>query len=201
MVQRSITSAFIPFLNNPDPHNLENSMMNAEQFAAAQKANIEALFSLSGKAFEGAEKQVAKQAMAEASEAASNLTQAKDVNALLAMQASMLQPAAEKAAAYGRHIYDIASSTSADISKAAESKIAELQKNGLAMADTIVKNAPAGTENAVALVKSAIASANSAYESMNKYAKQAAVAAEASMQAVTESAVKATQGASKTKRG
>jgi phasin family protein len=182
-------------------------MMNAEQFAAAQKANIEALFSLGGKAFEGAEKllelniQVAKQAMAEASEAASNLTQAKDVNALLAMQASMLQPAAEKAAAYGRHIYDIASSTSADISKAAESKIAELQKNGLAMADTIVKNAPAGTENAVALVKSAIATANSAYESMNKYAKQAAVAAEASMQAVTESAVKATQGASKTKRG
>jgi phasin family protein len=181
-------------------------MMNAEQFAAAQKANIEALFSLSGKAFEGAEKflelnmQVAKQAMAEASEAASNLAQAKDVNAVIAMQTSMMQPAAEKAAAYGRHIYDIASSTSADISKAAEGKMAELQKNGLAMVDTMVKNAPAGTENAVALVKSAVAAANSAYESANKAIKQTASAVEANMQAVTETAVKATQCASKTKR-
>ncbi len=66
--------------------------------------------------------------------------------------------------------------------------------------DTAVKNAPAGTENAVALVKSAVAAANNAYESVHKAAKQAADVAEANFQAVTTTAVKATQGATKSKR-
>ena len=40
-----------------------------------------------------------------------------------------LQPSAEKAAAYGRHLYDIASSTSSEVSKLAESQIADAQKS------------------------------------------------------------------------
>ena len=59
---------------------------------------------------------------------------------------------------------------------------------------------PAGTENVVALVKSAVAAANNAYESVHKAAKQAADVAEANFQAVTTTAVKATQAAGKTKR-
>ena len=65
----------------------------------------------------------------------------------------------------------------------------------MAVVDTAVKNAPAGTENAVALVKSAVAAANNAYESVHKAAKQAAEVAEANFQAVTTTAVKATQAA------
>ena len=63
-----------------------------------------------------------------------------------------------------------------------------------------MKNAPAGSENAVALVKSAMAAANNAYESVSKAAKQAADVAEANFTAVTNTAMKATQAASKTKR-
>ena len=55
----------------------------------------------------------------------------------------------------------------------------------MAVVDTAVKNAPAGTENAVALVKSAVAAANNAYESVQKAAKQAADVAEANFQAMT----------------
>ena len=67
----------------------------------------------------------------------------------------------------------------------------------MAVVDTAVKNAPAGTENAVALVKSAVAAANNAFESVQKAAKQATEVAEANFQAVTSTAVKASQAAAK----
>ena len=46
----------------------------------------------------------------------------KDAQELLALQAGLLQPAAEKAAAYSRHLYDIAASTNADLTKMVESQ-------------------------------------------------------------------------------
>lgn len=174
-------------------------MMTAEQLVAAHKANVETLFGLTQKAFEGVEKlvelnlQVAKASLAEAAEHAQATLSVKDAQELLALQASLLQPSAEKAAAYSRHVYDIASSTNAEVSKIAEAQIAEAQKKFMAVVDNAVKNAPAGTENAVALVKSAVAAANNAFESVHKAAKQAAEVAEANIQAVTSSAVKAAQ--------
>jgi phasin family protein len=176
-------------------------MLTAEQLIAAQKANLEALFGLTNKAFEGVEKlvelnlQVAKTALEEASETAKSALSVKDAQELLALQAGLLQPAAEKAAAYGRHLYDIATSTNAEVSKLAESQISEVQGKFLSVVDGAVKNAPAGSENAVALVKSAVAAASNAYESVQKAAKQAADVAEANFQAITSSAVKASQQA------
>ena len=95
-------------------------MLTAEQFAAAQKANVETLFGLTNKAFEGVEKlvelnlQVAKTALGEAGDTASAAMSVKDAQELLSLQASLLQPSAEKAAAYTRHVYDIAAATNAD---------------------------------------------------------------------------------------
>jgi phasin family protein len=175
-------------------------MLTAEQFAAAQKANVETIFGLTNKAFEGVEKflelnmQVAKAAIGEAAETTRAAFSVKDAQELLALQAGLLQPAAEKAAAYTRHLYDIAAATNAEVTKVAEQTAAEAQVKFMNVVDTAVKNAPAGTENAVALVKSAVAAANNAYESVHKAAKQAADVAEANFQAVTSTAVKATQG-------
>lgn len=176
-------------------------MLTAEQLVAAHKSNIETLFGLTGKAFEGIEKlvelnlQVAKAALGEVAESTQAALSVKDAQELLALQASLLQPVAEKAAAYGRHVYDIAAATNADISRAAEAQASDAQKKFLSVVDNAVRNAPAGTENAVALVKSAVAAANNAYESAHKAAKQAADVAEANFQAITSSAVKATQNA------
>jgi phasin family protein len=181
-------------------------MLTAEQVIAAQKANIETLFGLSAKAFEGVEKlvelniQVAKAALGEAAENTKAALSVKDAQELVALQATLLQPAAEKAAAYGRYLYDITSATSADIGKVAEAQASEAQKKFMALVDTAVKNAPAGTENVVALVKSSVAAANNAYESVHKAAKQAADVAEANFQAMTSTAVKASAAAAKTKR-
>ncbi|WP_290870079.1 TIGR01841 family phasin [Aquabacterium sp.] len=181
-------------------------MSTAEQLLATQKANLATFFELGQKAFEGVEKmvelnlQVAKTSLEEVSEHTKALLSVKDAQELLALQASLLQPSAEKAAAYGRHLYDIASSTSAEVSKLAETQVAEAQKKFVSVVDTAVKNAPAGTENAVVLVKSAVAAANNAFDSVQKAAKQAADVAEANFQAITNTAVKATQAATSKSR-
>ena len=181
-------------------------MLTAEQLIAAQKANVETLFGLTNKAFEGVEKlvelnlQVAKAALGEAGDTARAALSVKDAQELMALQASLLQPSAEKAAAYSRHVYDIAAATNAEVGKAVEAQVADAQKKFIGLVDTASKNAPAGTENAVALVRSAVAAANNAFESVQKAAKQAADVAEANFQAVTATAVKASQGSTKGKR-
>ena len=181
-------------------------MLTAEQVIAAHKSNVEVLFGLTNKAFEGVEKlvelnlQVAKAAMGEAAETTKAALSVKDAQELLALQAGLLQPAAEKAAAYSRHLYDIAASTNAEVTKVAETTASEAQAKFMAVVDSAVKNAPAGTENAVALVKSAVAAANNAFEGVQKAVKQASDVAEANFQAISTSAAKATQAATKTKR-
>jgi phasin family protein len=167
-------------------------MLTAEQLVAAQKANVQTLFGLTGKAFEGVEKlvelnlQVARAALGEAGEAATAAMSVKDAQELLSLQASYLQPAAEKVAAYNRHVYDIAAATNAEVVKVAEAQAAEAQKKFMNLVDSASKNAPAGTENAVALVRSAVAAANNAFESVQKAAKQAADITEANFQAMTK---------------
>jgi phasin family protein len=181
-------------------------MLTAEQVLAAQKANVQTLFGLSTKAFEGVEKlielnlQVAKTALEEASDATSAALSVKDAQELMSLQASFLQPAAEKAAAYSRHVYDIAAATNTEVVKAAEAQVADAQKKFLGLVDSVSNNAPAGSENAVALVRSAVAAANNAFESVQKAAKQAADVADANFQAMTNTAVKATQTTGRGKR-
>lgn len=174
-------------------------MTNVEQIVNAQKSNVETLFGLTGKAFEGVEKlielnlQVAKSAMSEAAQTSKAALSAKDAQELMALQASLLQPAAEKAAAYSRYLYEIASSTGAEVQRVAEATGADAQARFMSMIDTAVKNAPAGTENAVALVKSAVAAANNAIETVQKASKQAAEVADANFQAMSSTVVRATK--------
>ena len=181
-------------------------MLTAEQLIAAQKSNVEVLFGLTTKAFEGVEKlvelnlQVARAAIGEAAENTKAVLSAKDAQEFLTLQAGLLQPAAEKAAAYSRHLYDIAAATSAEVTKVAESTATDAQAKFMALVDTAVKNAPAGSENAVALVKSAVAAANNAFEGVQKAVKQASDVAEANFQAISAQATKATQSVTKTKR-
>ena len=175
------------------------SFLTAEQVATAYKSNVETLFGLTTKAFEGVEKlvelnlQVAKAAMGEVAETTKAALSVKDAQELLALQAGLLQPAAEKAAAYSRHLYDIAAATGAEVSKAVEATTSDTQTKFLSMVDSAVKNAPAGSENAVALVKSAVAAANNAFEGVQKAVKQATDAAEANFQSLSATAAKATK--------
>jgi phasin family protein len=165
-------------------------MMTPEQMIAAQKANVESLFGLTEKAFAGVEKLVELNMAAAKAALQDNLhqTQAffnvKDVQELMALQAGYLQPMAEKAAAFNRHVYDIASNTGSEFSKAVEAKASEAQHAVANLADSAAKNAPAGSETAVAMIKSAVAASHTAIESVQKAVKQATEAAEANMHAM-----------------
>ncbi len=178
-------------------------MLTAEQLLAAHKSNVETLFGLTNKAFEGIEKvvelnlQVVKAALSESADAARAALAAKDAQELMTLQATLLQPVAEKAAAYSRHLYDIASSTNAEVARVAEATAAEAQQKFTSMVDTAVKNAPAGSESAVALVKSAVATASNAFDGVQKAAKQASNVAEANFETLTSTAVKASQAATR----
>ena len=167
-----------------------------EQFLAAQKANLETLFGLTSKAFEGVEKLVelnvtaSRAALSEANAHAQAVLSAKDAQELLTLQASLFQPLAEKTLAYSRHVYDIASNTSAEFGKAFEVKAADAQRTFSEFVENTAKNAPAGTETTVAVFKSAVSAANNAFESVQKAVKQATDMAEANFNAATASATK-----------
>ena len=178
-------------------------MLTAEQIMASHKANIETLFGLTHKAFEGVEKlvelnvQATKAALAESANQAQAVMGVKDAQELMAIQASMVQPLADKTAAYSRHLYDIASAASADLGKTLEAQSAEAQEKVMGLVDSATKNAPAGSETAVSAMKSAVAAANNAFESMQKAVKQATEMAESNFNTATATAVNAVKTTAK----
>jgi phasin family protein len=179
-------------------------MLNTEQFAATNKANFETLMGLTAKAFDGLEQftalnlQVAKAGLDEAAETSLAALTAKDPQSLLALQTGLLQPAAEKATAYGKQVYGIVASFKADVDKVAGQQAAAVQGSLVSLIEAAGKNAPEGSTNGIALFKSALATANNAFDGLQKAGRQAAETAEANYAAVTSSVTKAT---GKAKRG
>ncbi|MDT3670852.1 MAG: phasin family protein [Aromatoleum sp.] len=174
-----------------------------EQFAATNKANIETLLTLANSTFASAERfaalnlNTARSILEDSIANAKSLLGAKDVQELLSLQSALAQPLVEKAVAYNRSVYEIASQSQEEVSKLVEAQIAELNKNLAVALDKAAKSAPAGSDVAVAAVKSAIAAANSAYDSVSKAAKQVAEIAEANVAAATNATVKAVTATAK----
>jgi len=181
-------------------------MINVEQIAATNKANLDNLFGLSNKAFAGVEKMVelnltaSRAALAESAAHAQAVMGVKDAQEFIALQTSFVQPLAEKSAAYSRHLYDIAQGTGAEFTKGLEGKAAEGQHAVQSYIESALKNAPAGSEQAVAFFKQAVTASNTAVESVQKAVKQAADLAESHIQTATETAVKASKSATAKKR-
>ena len=178
-------------------------MLTVDQIMASHKANMETLLGLTAKAFEGVEKIVelnmtaSKAAMAEAGDHAKAVLSVKDAQELMALQSSLFQPLAEKTAAYSRHLYEIASSSTAEFTKTVEGQAAEVQKKISGLVDAAAKNAPAGSESAVAIFKSAVSAANNALESVQKAVKQATDVAETNFNNAASTAMNATKAVAK----
>jgi len=176
-----------------------------EQLSTANKANVETLLTIANTAFASAERiaalnlNTARVLLEDAVGNAKALMAAKDVQELMSLQTALAQPALEKAVAYSRSVYEIATQTQEELGKVFEGQFAELNKNVSTALDKAAKNAPAGSDVAVAAVKSAIAAANSAYDSMSKAAKQVAEMTEANVAAATSATVKAV-GSAKAKK-
>jgi phasin family protein len=178
-------------------------MLTVEQITSAQKNNINVLFGLTETAFSGVEKLVelnlaaAKAAFSENAHHVQTLISIKDPAEVVSLQASFYQPIAEKSVAYSRHIYDIATSTSSELSKSLESQAQEAQHAMMSLIDSAAKNAPQGSEAAVAMFKNAMSASQNAIETAQKAIKQVAQTAESNMQAAVNTATAAATKTSK----
>lgn len=163
----------------------------------SQKVALESLMTFQTSVFSGFEKlvdlnlKVMKASIEESSQKAQDAMGVKDVQDVVAMSSSLVQPSAEKAMAYSRHVYDIVTSVQAELSKLAEGKLAETQKTVHEAVEQLTRNAPQGSESAVAMLKSSMAQAGAAYDSMTKAAKQAAEVAEKNVTAAANATFKA----------
>lgn len=162
-----------------------------DQLSSATKTQLEtqlAMFSaLSGKAFENLERMMelniaaAKATLEESGANFQQLLAAKDAQELFALSANQVQPAMEKAMAYGRQLASIASNAQAEFVKTAEEQISETNRKTIGLVEELSKSAPPGSENAISLMKSAIGNTNAGYEQFSKSVKQATEVLEANM--------------------
>jgi phasin family protein len=178
------------------------SYATPEQFAAANKSNLEAVLSLANTVFSGAERfaalnlNTARAALEGAAGSANATLGVKDARDIIALQTTLAQPAIEKLVAYSRSVYEIASQTQGEITKFLENQSAEMTKSIATALDTAAKSAPAGSDVAFNAVKSALAAATSAYDNVSKAAKQVAEMTVANVTAATDATVKASSAAS-----
>ena len=104
--------------------------LTPEQIAAVQKANLETLAGLTNQAIQSVEKlvelnmQITKNSLSESMSNAKKTLEVRDMQQLIAQQAEMVQPMAEKMMAYGRDLYEIAQDNSTAFAKTAEAEMA-----------------------------------------------------------------------------
>ena len=147
--------------------------MNVDQLSKATKTQVEAqlhtMSHLAEKALlnvsELAELNIAtaKASLEEASAIVQEVLSAKDMQSVFVVVQSQAQPTAEKAVSYSRHLAAIASKAQADLTKAAQERVAEAAANVNTLVNDLTKTAPTGTETFVEAFRSNIANANAAY--------------------------------------
>lgn len=175
----------------------------AEQFAAANKANLEAFEGSVNQAYTGVEKLVelnmaaSKAALGESFGHFQAMLSAKTPQELMTVQTAYFQPLAQKSAAYFQHVQSIATEGSADFTKQVEAKMAEAQKAFGTSVEQLAKNAPAGSEAAVAAFQSALSNSQKAVESAQAAIKKATDTAQANFAAATKQATDVAKKAAK----
>lgn len=111
----------------------------------------------------------------------------------------LVQPMADKAAAYGRAVADIVTETGAALTKATEARFADMQAQAVAGIEAAMKSAPAGSEGAVSAFKDAMAAGQASMETAQAQAKQAMETAGKQFASATEMAVKSAKTVGKTR--
>jgi|KBSSwiStaDraftv2_1062776.scaffolds.fasta_scaffold132197_4 phasin family protein len=164
-----------------------------EQIRVATKANLDAMIEIATAQFAAVEKIANLQAVAIKSafeDTLANvrsLASAKDPQEFVKLQGSFAQPAYEKAIAYSKGVYEVATQTNAELAKLAERRVAEWNEGVVTFLDKSLKNIPGASDAVVGAMKQAIAAGNTAYENLTKATKQATEMAEANVAAATES--------------
>lgn len=171
--------------------------LNNEHILSANKAAIDTLLSVANTALATAESLAAlnmgaaREALSDSAKNAKAVMGVKTPQEAASLNATLGQPAVEKAVAYSRSVYEISTGAAEELNKLFQSKFAELNKTAQDFAKKSAQSAPFGADVAMAAVNQAVAAANSAFDNLNKAAKQAAEFTEAGVNTVTNAAVKA----------
>ncbi len=174
-----------------------------EQFAALNKANLEAAARFANVAFGGAERLVeiqlkaVKSAMADGVDGAKTLATVKDLQQFADVKDTVAQPAFEKATEYMKSVYDVTSETQAEFGKLIEQQFAAFNKQVVVALDKFAETGPAGSEAGISALKSALVTSNAAYENFSKAAKQMNETAKTNLEAAAKRAAPAVKKAKK----
>ena len=174
-----------------------------ETLIALNKANIDAALRFAGVALQGAERlidlqlQTAKTALNDSFESARALASVRDFEQLAALKDTLVQPSVEKATAYAKQVYDVATATQSDMGKLVEEQVTEFNKQVISALDQMVKSAPAGSEVGIAAMKSTLAAVNSGFDNLTKVAKQFGEATQSNMEVVANQTIEAAKKAKK----
>jgi phasin family protein len=174
-----------------------------EQLIAINKANVETALRFAGVALDGTEKLIelqmktAKTALADGLQNARAFTAVRDFDQLAALKETVVQPSLEKATAYAKEVYDVATETQADLTRLVEEQVSEFNRQMISALDQIVKTAPAGSEVGIAAMKSTLAAVNSGFDNLTKVAKQFGEATQNNMEVVANQTIEAAKKAKK----
>lgn len=174
-----------------------------EQFAAANKASVDALLTLANTALSSAERiaslnlNTARSLLENGVANTKAVIGAKDPQEALNVSAAQIQPAVEQILAYNRSLSEISKQSKDEVSSLLESQFGDFQQQVSSLIEKTVKNAPAGSDVAVAAVKSALEAANAAFGNMRSVVKQAADITQANIDKVTSATLDAATASKK----
>ena len=152
----------------------------SDRFMQLGKSSIEAALSLANITLQSTERlldlnlKTTKEALDESLRNAKALTEAKNVQDFVALQSSSAQPGIDKALAYSRSVYEVATQAQGELHKLVEARISQVNEELISALDKAAQSAPAGSAPAFAAFKSAVVMANNAYDTFSKVARQAA---------------------------
>lgn len=163
-----------------------------EQFAALNKANVDAMLGFAALSAASVERLIdlqtkaAKETFAEFADQVRTVASAKDATELLQLGTKLSQPLAEKAAAYAQSVAAVTSESQAELTKFVDSQVAEISKHFSSAIEQAAKSAPAGSDWAISAARQAVTSLNQSYDAVSRAGKQIAEMTEATVKAVAK---------------
>lgn len=181
-------------------------MYNApEQFAELNKASVQSVLRLAYLGLENAEKlarlnvEHAKVVLEDGVKNAESIASVKDFQDVLAMRSKLTEDSVQKAVAYSREVYEVASRTQAEFSALVEASLAAYSKGVASWVEKASQSAPAGSDVAVTALKSTVAATTAAIDQFTKATRQVVTFADASVRAAGKTAEQAAASVQTTK--
>jgi phasin family protein len=167
------------------------SLLSLEQFAAAQRANLDTLFGLADKVVDGVEKltavnlKMARALLTQTQDSVLEAMSATEHGQSFARQATPAVSIPEHVQSYQREVFDILSGLQAEFARLAQAQCEAYSRRAQTLVDDLAKSAPAGSEPAVAAWKSAMDATSTLVDTVQKSYHQAAEFVEGSIAAAS----------------